>query len=168
MLNAAIFSIFPVLVAFAGASDLFTMTIPNRVSILLISGFVVMGILAGFDAELWGMHLLGGAAVFLPCFIMFYLGWMGGGDAKVASAIALWFGFGASLMQFLLLTTLYGMILTIGILLFRAVPILPGFCQGQAWLLKLHDMRTGIPYGIAISAAALHTYSFSAWFNLLN
>ncbi|MBD8878320.1 prepilin peptidase [Roseibium polysiphoniae] len=168
MENAAIFSIFPVLVVFAGASDLLTMTIPNRVSILLILAFGLMGVLAGFSVQEWGIHLLGGAAVFLPCFIMFFLGWMGGGDAKVASAIALWFGFGASLTQFLLLTTIYGMALTLGILAFRLIPVLPGFCLGQGWLLKLHDKQTGIPYGIAISAAALHTYSSSAWFDLLS
>ncbi|WP_153770600.1 prepilin peptidase [Labrenzia sp. CE80] len=168
MENAAIFSIFPVLVVFAGASDLLTMTIPNRVSILLILAFGLMGVLAGFSVQEWGIHLLGAAAVFLPCFFMFFLGWMGGGDAKVASAIALWFGFGASLTQFLLLTTIYGMVLTFGILAFRFIPVLPGFCLGQAWLLKLHDKKTGIPYGIAISAAALQTYSSSAWFDLLS
>ena len=39
MIEAALLVIFPTLVAFAGASDLFTMTIPNRVSLLLVASY---------------------------------------------------------------------------------------------------------------------------------
>jgi prepilin peptidase CpaA len=168
MLNLAVFFIFPALVVFAGASDLFTMTIPNRVSILLVAGFVVAGICMGLPLRDWGLHLVGGGTVFAACFAMFSLGWMGGGDAKVASAIALWFGFGENLLAFLLLTAVYGMILTIGLLLFRAWPVLPAALLRMEWLARLHDRKTGIPYGIAISAAALQVYPASFWLDLLS
>ena len=41
--------LFPALMAFAASSDLFTMTISNRVSLLLITGFVVLAALSGMD-----------------------------------------------------------------------------------------------------------------------
>ena len=47
MLEAALLVVFPMLVAFGGASDLLTMTIQNRVSILLIAGFVIVSLAIG-------------------------------------------------------------------------------------------------------------------------
>ncbi|MEJ8476201.1 A24 family peptidase [Roseibium algae] len=167
MFDAVLLTVFPVLVAYAGASDLFTMTIPNRVSILLASAFLFVGLLTGLSGQDWGMHFLGGAIVFVACFCMFAFGWMGGGDAKIASAIALWFGFTSSLLDFVLLTAIYGMFLTIGLLLFRKWPILPLFLSRLEWVSRLHDKETGIPYGIAISIAALQVYASSEWFILI-
>lgn len=164
MIDAATLSIFPILVAYAAASDLFTMTIPNRVSILLAAAFLPMAMVAGITLPAIGWHFLAALIVFVACFGMFALGWMGGGDAKIATAIALWFGFSTELQSFVLLAAIYGMVLTIGLLAFRAVPVLPGILTREAWVLKLHDKKTGIPYGIAIAAAALHVYPSSVWF----
>ena len=49
-------------------------------------------------------------------FAMFALGWIGGGDAKLAAAIALWLGWGA-LLDYSLSAAIYGGALTIVILL---------------------------------------------------
>lgn len=166
MLEAAILVVFPILVAYSGSSDLFTMTIPNRVSVLLIAAFVIMAFAVGMSADEWKAHVLGGVVVFVPCLVMFGLGWMGGGDAKIASAIALWFGFGPDLLAFVLFTAVYGLILTYGLLAFRLVPYLPGVLARQDWLTRLHHPKTGIPYGIAIAAAALHVYSTAGWLKL--
>jgi len=167
MIDAAVLSIFPILVAYAAASDLFTMTIPNRVSILLAAGFVIMATIAGFSLSAFGWHFLAASIVFVACFGMFALGWMGGGDAKISTVIALWFGFTPELQSFVLLAAIYGMVLTLGLLAFRTVPVLPGILSREAWLLRLHDRKTGIPYGIAIAAAALHVYPSSVWFNVI-
>ncbi|WP_417688033.1 A24 family peptidase [Roseibium sp.] len=164
MYQAALLVIFPLLVVYAGVSDLLTMKIPNLVSILLVAGFVLVGLLTGLSLEAWGYHLLGGVVVFLPCFIMFFLGWMGGGDAKVASAIALWFGFGIDLATFVLMTAMFGMILTLALLQFKKLSFLPLFLARIEWVERLHDSRTGIPYGIAIAVAALLVYPKSQWF----
>ena len=40
-------SLFPALMAFAAASDLFTMTISNRVSLALAVGFLALALLSG-------------------------------------------------------------------------------------------------------------------------
>ena len=45
ILDTARLLLFPALMAFAAASDLFTMTISNRVSLALIAGFVALAVL---------------------------------------------------------------------------------------------------------------------------
>lgn len=168
MIPAALLIVFPCLVAYAAASDLFTMTIPNRVSLLLGAGFLVLAPVVLDGWWVLGAHLAGAASVLAVGFVFFAMGWMGGGDVKVASAIALWFGFSQYLLTFLLLSALYGAALTWVLLLFRtSVPVLPGFAQGQSWLVRLHDRQTGIPYGIALSVAALQVYPETPWFNAL-
>lgn len=167
MLSSALISIFPILVAFAGASDLLTMKIPNRVSILLVAGFVVLALVLGLSADQWLEHISGGAVVFVACFVMFSLGWMGGGDAKLASAVALWIGFNQDLLAFALLLSTFGMMLTMGLLAFRSVHLLPAILNRQEWISRLHDSKTGIPYGIAIAAAALYVYPKTHWLSNL-
>lgn len=168
MLEAAVLVVFPILVAYSGCSDLFTMTIPNRVSVLLILAFAILAFAVGMPPYEWGVHALGGIIVFLPCLVMFSLGWMGGGDAKIASAIGLWFGFGPDLAAFIFFTAVYGMVLTGGLLAFRQIPVLPNALAREDWLFRLHHPKTGIPYGIAIAAAALHVYSSSQWLGLVS
>jgi prepilin peptidase CpaA len=165
MVEAAVLVLFPMLVAFAGASDLLTMKIGNRVSLLLIAGFVLLALAIGMPAPVWGQHVLGLLVVFLPCFAFFAAGWMGGGDTKLISAIGLWFGFTPDLLVFLFFVAIYGCALTMLILAARRhFMVLPKMLAEQEWLLRLHDQKTGIPYGIAISAAALQTYPMSVWF----
>jgi prepilin peptidase CpaA len=47
ILDIARLLLFPALMAFAAASDLFTMTISNRVSLALLAGFLVLAPLCG-------------------------------------------------------------------------------------------------------------------------
>jgi prepilin peptidase CpaA len=151
--------LFPALMAYAAASDLLTMTIPNRISLVLVAGFaalVLLGIVPLRDAP---MHLAAGALVLAVCFGLFAAGWMGGGDAKLAAVTALWLGFGP-LLDYLLVTSIAGGLLTLGLLLVRGFP-LPGFALGWSWLTRLHDRKTGIPYGIALAGAALFVYPTS-------
>ena len=89
------------------------------------------------------------------------MGWVGGGDAKVAAGAALWFGFD-HLLHFLLYASLFGGALTLLLLQFRQWP-LPYPLTGQAWLLRLHAKQTGIPYGIALAIGALMVYPETEW-----
>jgi prepilin peptidase CpaA len=167
MIEAALLVVFPTLVVFAGASDLFTMTIPNRVSILLAAGFLLLAPAVGLGLADMGLHLVAAAGVFALCLAFFAFGWMGGGDAKIATAIALWFGFSQQTILFLALSGIYGGLLTIALLMFRQVPALPLPAGRGDWLLRLHDQRSGIPYGIALAIAALQLYPETVWFKLL-
>ena len=93
ILDTARLLLFPALMAFAAASDLFTMTISNRVSLALIAGFVALAVLGGMGLHDILLHFGAGAAVLVVAFACFAMGWVGGGDAKVAASVALWFGF---------------------------------------------------------------------------
>ena len=161
ILDIARLLLFPALMAFAAASDLFTMTISNRVSLALAAGFLALAILSGMAFHDILSHLGAGAAVLAVAFVCFAMGWVGGGDAKVAAAAALWFGFG-HLLNYLVYASLFGGALTLLLLQFRQWP-LPYLFAGQAWLLKLHAKETGIPYGIALAIGALMIYPETEW-----
>ena len=161
ILDIARLLLFPALMAFAAASDLFTMTISNRVSLALAAGFLVLAPAGGMGLHDMLSHIGAGAAVLPAAFACFAMGWIGGGDAKVAAAAALWFGFG-HLMDYLLHASLFGGALTLLLLQFRQWP-LPYAFAGQAWLLKLHAKESGIPYGIALAIGALAIYPETDW-----
>ena len=161
ILDIARLLMFPALMAFAAASDLFTMKIPNQVSLMLALGFLALAIASGMGAYDIVKHVAAGATVLVIAFGCFAMGWVGGGDAKVAAAAALWFGF-AHLMNYLLYASLFGGALTLLLLQFRQWP-LPVMFAGQPWLARLHDKQTGIPYGIALTIGALVIYPETEW-----
>ena len=153
--------LFPALMAFAAASDLFTMTISNRVSLALAAGFLALAILSGMGLSEILSHLGAGATVLAVSFACFTMGWVGGGDAKLAAGAALWFGF-SHLLDYLVYASLFGGALTLLLLQFRQWP-LPYPLVSQAWLLKLHNKDSGIPYGIALAIGALTIYPETEW-----
>src|SRR3954454_24121641 len=85
--------LFPALMAFAASSDRLTMTISNRVSLILAGSFFALAIWSGMPLGQIGMHVAAGLAVLVVTFTFFTRGWIGGGDAKLAAATALWVGF---------------------------------------------------------------------------
>jgi prepilin peptidase CpaA len=161
ILDVARLLFFPALMAFAAASDLLTMTISNRVSLALAAGYLALAIASGMAPYDIMMHLAAGAAVLVAAFGCFAMGWIGGGDAKVAAGAALWFGF-AHLLNYMVYASLFGGVLTLALLQFRQWP-LPYALAGQTWLLKLHAKESGIPYGIALAAGALFVYPQTEW-----
>ena len=161
ILDIARLLLFPALMAFAAASDLFTMTISNRVSLALAAGFLVLALMSGMGLYDILQHLAAGACILAVAFGCFAMGWVGGGDAKVAAGAALWFGFG-HLMNYLVYASLFGGVLTLLLLQFRQWP-LPYALAGQTWLLRLHAKESGIPYGIALAIGALMIYPETEW-----
>lgn len=166
ILDVARLLLFPGLMAFAAASDLLTMTIPNRVSLALAACFLMLAPLTGMGPYEILLHVGAGAVVLALAFGCFAMGWVGGGDAKIAAAAALWFGF-AHIMNYLLYASLFGGALTLLLLQFRRWP-LPYPLSGQAWLLRLHAKESGIPYGIALAIGALIIYSETEWVNAID
>jgi prepilin peptidase CpaA len=155
------FIVFPVGMAFGAASDLLTMTIPNRLTLALAAAFLVLAPFAGMDLATFGYHIAAAALVLAVAFTCFAFGWIGGGDAKLAAVIALWIGW-SNALDFLLLASLLGGVLTLLVLSYRSA-VLPAFIVRQPWLARLHDRRVGVPYGIALAAAALAVYPNTIW-----
>ncbi len=162
MLTEAIgLTVFPAVMAFAALSDLLTMTIANRVSLVLVGGFALLAALGGMSAADVLAHAGAAGCVLVVTFILFACGWIGGGDAKLAAAAVLWLGF-AHLADYLLYASLLGGALTLLLIQFRALP-LPRLLVGREWAERLHRRDGGVPYGIALATAALLVYPQTEW-----
>ena len=157
--------LFPALMAFAASSDLFTMTISNRVSLALTAGFLALALATGMSGADILSHAGAGAMVLTITFCFFAFGWIGGGDAKLAAATALWLGF-EHLFTYLVYASIFGGVLTLAIIKFRGLP-LPAALARQGWVQRLHADGGGVPYGIALAAAALVVYPHTPWMRAL-
>src|SRR5260370_35031681 len=74
-------TLFPAIMAFAAASDLLTMTISNRVSIVLVSAFFALALTGGMATAEVLSHAGAAAFVLAVSFGFFPRGWIGGGGA---------------------------------------------------------------------------------------
>lgn len=154
-------ALFPAMMAFAASSDLLTLTISNRVSLILVGGFVALALIGGVSAADVLSHLAAGCVVLVAAFSLFARGIVGGGDAKLAAATALWLGFD-HLLPYLLYASLLGGALSVGLIWFRMAP-LPDWLARHDWAQRLHGKDAGVPYGIALAAAALAVYPHTPW-----
>jgi prepilin peptidase CpaA len=159
VLDYPVLLVFPIAMAYAAVMDLFTMTIPNRVSLALVAGFVAAALLGRMEWLDILKHVAVGFAVLVVAIIMFSQGWIGGGDAKLVAAGALWFGM-SQVLDYVFLVALFGGLLSIAILSFRHV-VPPVMVAGRDWAARLHDKKSGVPYGIALAAAGLWLYPTS-------
>src|SRR5690606_31111775 len=152
-------AIFPAAMALAAAVDLFTLTVPNRIVVALAALFFLVAPLAGLSLAAIGLHA-GLALVALALgFTLFALGLVGGGDAKLFAATCLWLG-PQAIPLYALSAALIGGALALLLLFWRAQP-LPAVLASRDWLLRLHDPKEGMPYGIALAAAGLLAYAES-------
>lgn len=147
--------VFPLAMAYAAASDLLTMTIPNRISLLLLTAFLLLAPLAGLSWAQFGQHLATGGGVLAVGIVLFGLGIFGGGDAKLLAVASLWLGLD-QLGPFLGYVAILGGVLCTVIIVYRQVPAAATSLPG--WAARLHSPKSGVPYGIAIAGAALMIY----------
>jgi len=135
----------------AAASDALRMRIPNALILYLLAGFAITfavlhpGLLALVTHVAVGLTILGGGL------ILFARGWMGGGDVKLLAVTGLWLG-PAATPALLLLTALAGGVLTLAMILARA---LGAHRLAGGRIAALSDPTDRVPYGIAIAAAAI-------------
>jgi prepilin peptidase CpaA len=156
--------LFPAMMAFAASSDLFSMTISNRVALVLVGGFFALAAFSGMAPADMLAHVGAALVVLAVTFLFFARGWIGGGDAKLAAATVLWLGFD-HLLPYLMYASLLGGALSVALLQFRMAP-LPDWLARKEWVQRLHDKDGGVPYGIALAAAALAVYPHTPWMTL--
>ena len=142
----------------AAYKDLTSYTIPNWISMLMIIGFLALSPFLGLSWAEFGIHI----AVFLGSLfirmVMFSLGWLGGGDAKLFAATAIWW-MPPDLLNYLMYTTLAGGVLAIIILAARK--LMPLTITKTGWLHRLLRDETKIPYGLALAFAGMITLPMS-------
>ncbi|MGB5948976.1 MAG: prepilin peptidase [Parvibaculum sp.] len=166
VLNTLPIVIFSAAMIFAAVRDLTTMTIPNWLTLGLTIAFFISAVSLGMPLADIARHASAGFALLLIGMGLFARGWIGGGDAKLVAAASLWLGWGDAL-PYLLLASIFGGGLTLFILFYRTLP-LPMFLYRQGWLLRLHDRKEGVPYGIALAVAGLFIFPQTEIFRLVS
>src|SRR5262249_30963408 len=138
-------TLFPAMMALAASSDLLTMTISNRLSLILLGGFFVLAAITGMSPTDMLLHLSAGCVVLIAAFGLFARGIIGGGDAKLAAAAALWLGFD-HLLPYLILASLLGGALSVGLIWFRMTPM-PEWLRRPAGMEGRRQKGGGGAYG---------------------
>jgi len=129
------------LLVVAAVIDVRTFTISNRLNLtvaLLAPLYWLSIALSPWPGV--AVQLAAGAGVFALLACAFYAGMMGGGDVKLAAALALWFS-PASTVKFLVLTSIAGGVLTLVVLAWHRA--------------KGREGRPQVPYGLAIAIGGL-------------
>lgn len=160
-IQIALMLIFPALVVVGALRDLTSYIIPNWISGLLILSFVPAALALGLPITTIGLNLGIGVAALLIGMGMFALNWIGGGDAKLFAASALWLGWPASI-SYLIVTAIAGGGLTLVLLSLRSPFIRPYVLAGPAWVHRLAEPDGDLPYGVAIAVGALVAFPGSA------
>lgn len=145
--------VLPALLAAAAAFDLASFTIPNLLSLAVAAAFAAFGLAVGLHPGIFAFHLLAGLIALAAGFALFALGYIGGGDAKLFAAVALWLGL-RDVLAYALVASVMGGALTLALLALRQWP-LPASLARQDWIIRLHQKSSGVPYGVALAMGAL-------------
>ena len=125
----------------AAVIDVRTFTISNRLNLTV--ALLAPLYWASVALSPWpgiAIQLAAGVAVFTILAGAFYAGMMGGGDVKLAAALALWFS-PVNTIKFLVIMSVAGGLLTLGVLVWHRA--------------KRREGRPQIPYGVAIAFGGL-------------
>lgn len=142
------------LLLWAAVHDLRTYEIPDWISIALAA----LGLVALFArGAAWGeIGLVVGcaAATFAGLAVLFFLGWMGGGDVKLISATMIAVGAGG-LLPFAFYMALAGAVLCLALIAARRLTPANVIAPAPAWIKALLDRKAGVPYAVAICAGGI-------------
>ena len=125
----------------AAVIDIRTRTIANRLNLAIALMAPLFWWATGVD--LWpdaAIRVAVAIAIFLLFALAFQLGVMGGGDVKLAAALALWFPPGATVLLIVLMS-LAGGVLTVIVMIEHKI--------------KKNQGRPEVPYGVAIAFGGL-------------
>ena len=157
-------TLFPAMVIVAALRDVTTFTIPNWISFAGIAAFFPAALMVHMPLGALEGSVIVGVAALAVGMVMFSLGWIGGGDAKLFAACAFWLGWPA-IMPFMIWTSVAGGVLAVSLLFSRKVAA--GYAGvGPAWFGRLMQQGGDVPYGLAIAVGALIAFPGAAFFGL--
>ena len=133
-------------------SDIRTLRIPNSYVIAVAAFFIVAYAWDPGAFGRWWEHLGALVAIFVITYVMFCLGMMGGGDAKMGSALALWVGL-KGILPYVIYMGIAGGVVGVLSLFFRKKKLFRNPRPGS-WIAVVQDGGNAVPYGIAISIGA--------------
>jgi prepilin peptidase CpaA len=142
---------------FAAVTDVRELRVPNALSLIVIGAFV-LGIVVSPDSfGKWWSHLGAFTLVFGVTFAMFAVGMMGGGDTKLASALALWIGLKTLALYLFWMAAMGGVLGVAALLIRKRRPFRDP--PSKSWIAAIQGGGSQLPYAVAIS--------FGAWAALL-
>lgn len=153
-MQLALLFVFCLTVIYGGLCDISRFKIPNSVSYGLVLLFAVFALATWPKIPLIG-HLVVFAVVFAICLAFWQFKFIGGGDVKFISAIALWMG-PANALPFSILLTLTSVLF---LLILRGLRFWNPYFQSSNYpqfiktLLQKSDST--IPYGVPSAIAAI-------------
>ncbi len=153
MVAAVTTTLFILALGYAAVRDLMSYEIPNWVSLAIVVDFAARAGFGGMSLETLGLHLAVGTAALIVGAGLFFKGAIGGGDAKLLAACALWFGW-PQFLPFVLLVAIAGGGLAIVVLVLRRAPM-PAAWGRARWFGRLIAPDQGLPYGVAIALAGM-------------
>lgn len=141
MLAQALLGVLALLLLTAAGTDLHARIIGNRLNLAIAALAPAFWWATGLT--LWpglAIQLALAACVFALFAFMFAMGWMGGGDVKLLTALSLWLPL-AAMLKLLVVMSLLGGVLTLALLAVH----------------RLRRLRSSpeVPYGVAIACAGL-------------
>ncbi|WP_019959988.1 A24 family peptidase [Woodsholea maritima] len=137
----------------AAAKDVMGYTIPNWIALALIGLFPVGIFALGMTLPDIMNAVLAGGLMLVIGFALFAPGWIGGGDAKLMAALALWVGW-SDLIAFVSFSALWGGVLAIGLLIMRRQLAHIPYIATHAPRCVVEEGAPA-PYGVAIAAGML-------------
>ncbi|MDB5440554.1 MAG: pilus assembly protein CpaA [Caulobacteraceae bacterium] len=161
LLHNLVWAAFAGLVIIAALRDASSFTIPNWISLTLAGLFIPAALLMGMSPLAIGIGLISGLAMLVVGMGMFAMGWIGGGDAKLLAATAMWIGW-PSMVTFILVTTLAGGALAVLLVAARSSALQVYAARAPQWVGRLMTPGGNAPYGIAIAIGALVAFPASS------
>jgi prepilin peptidase CpaA len=152
MLDVLSLAAFAGLLIYAASSDIARMIIPNWVSVALAGIFPIAALADGMAPLDIGLHVLFGLAILVAGFFLFAGNVIGGGDAKLLAATAVWTGY-LAFLPFMYWTVVAGGVMALALLAARQ--FIPHTETNPPFLNHLLKKQNGIPYGVAIMFGGL-------------
>ncbi|PZR95186.1 MAG: peptidase [Stutzerimonas stutzeri] len=154
--EALLLAVFTALMVAAGIQDALTMKISNKISILLIAGFVLLAAVTSMSPVEIGVRAASMLAIFAILLVLHHHNLMGGGDVKLMSAGSLWFQAPEALVLYIGLTSIFGGVVTLVLQFMRTMPM-PLFVYRLDAFGRWQKNSRYVPYGIGIALGAITT-----------
>jgi len=151
-LASIIFFFFSIPLLIAALNDATSMRIPNWISVVMIAGFFLLLPFTWQGPLDFAVHIGVAISFLFAGFALFSFGLLGGGDAKLMAATAIWFTW-PDVTPFILYTSLFGAALGLFLLLGRK--FLPVGLMTSQWMYTLFRDQKKMPYGLAIAAGGM-------------
>ena len=158
---------------YAAICDFKGLKIPNWISLavfgLFITGFAI-DTFFGFGFFKGTIHyFIVGSVILVVTMLLFFTGFMGGGDSKMMSAFAFWAG-AHSIVPFLFWMAVAGGVLGLIAIISKKLNFQTLLEKHQwlakSWVGQMQSGRNAVPYGIAICIGAMAGFYDAGYFNL--